>query len=238
MNFIKTILGNTRFHIGFHVSKLGRESLVAMGGIAFEYYTIFLYGYSAKVIIDYFFGQSSPLIIFSAMLLSYVMGPLGAMICGNIGDIKGRKQILAWTLAFVSIPSFLISLLPNYHQIGVTASILFIILRSIQTVAFGGDTLGLATFVLEEAPAQARGLYGGLMSMGAGIGVLCASFFISLSDPLDHPDSPWRWQIPLSFGIFGILFSLYFYRTIGETEIFKHYKEKYYVKTFPVVDVF
>lgn len=238
MKFISGVLKKTRFHINFHISKLGRESFIAVGGIALEYYALFHYGYSAKVILHYFFGQSSPLIIYSAMLLSYIIGPLGAIICGDIGDIKGRKKILVWTLAFVAIPSFLISILPSYSQIGVTASILFIILRTIQTLAFGGDTLGLVTFVLEEAPAEHRGLFGGFMSMGSGIGVFLACLAVSILDPLDYPDSPWRWQVPLSFGIFGVLFSIYFYRTIGETETFKHYKKTHYINSWPFIDLF
>lgn len=238
MHPINTAVNKLKFHVGFHLSKLGRESLIAIGGIALEYYILFQYGYSAKVILHYFFGISSPLIIFSAILLSYVMGPLGAMICGDIGDTKGRKKILVWTLSLISIPSFLIGILPSYSQIGVTASIIFIILRSLQTAAFGGDTLGLVTFILEEAPEEHRGLFGGFMSMGAGIGVFCASSIVSILEPLDYPDAPWRWQIPLSFGIFGIVFALYFYRKIGETEVFKHYKRVFYVKTWPIVDLF
>jgi len=221
-----------------HLSQLQRESIIAIIGIALEYYNIFLFGYLTSVIISQFFNASNPLLIVLAILLSYIMGPLGAIICGHVGDVRGRKKILAWTIAFVSIPSFLISILPTYDQIGIAASIFFIILRSIQTMAFGGDAVGLVTFILEDAPARHRGLFGGFMSMGAAIGVLFSSLVISLIDPLGDSISPWKWRIPLSLGIFGVIASIYFYRTFGETETFKHYKEKHYIKTWPLIDLF
>ena len=234
MNHIEKILITTKFHL----TKLGRENVISMLGMAIEYYNIFLYGYASSIIIAKFFAQSSLLIVILAMLLSYLMGPLGALFFGHIGDKKGRKKILALAIALVSIPSFLISLLPSYDQIGVLASVLFIILRSVQTMAFGGDTIGLATFVLEDAPAKHRGLFGGFMATGAAIGVFFASLVVAMFDPLGALNSSWRWRIPLCIGIFGIIISIYFYRTFGETETFKHYKQKYYRKTLPIVDLF
>lgn len=221
----------------FHLSKLERESLVAMGGMAAEYHNIFLYGYLVSVINPYFFKDSSYLITLSAILLSYIMGPLGAIICGHIGDTLGRKRILAWALAFVSISSFFISVLPSYDQIGIVASILFILLRSIQAVGFGGDAVGLVTFILEEAPARSRGWFGGLMSLGSAIGVFVASLEVSLLDPLQDISSQWKWRIPLCTGIIGTLLSIYFYRILGETTVFKHYTKKHHKKRWPLLEL-
>lgn len=234
MRFIKKTISKTKFHI----SKIGQESIVTIFGIAMEYYSIFLYGYLASVIISHFFTKSSPLIVILAMLLSYIMGPLGAILCGHVGDTLGRKKILAWTLAFVAIPSFLISILPTYDQIGVAASILFIILRSVQTLALGGDIIGLVTFVLEEVPAKRRGLFGGFMSMGSALGVVFSSLVLSLFDPFEDPNSQWKWRILISIGIFGLIVAIYFYRIFGETKTFSHYEKKNYLKTSPLIDLF
>lgn len=238
MSQIKKILISTKFHVKFHLTKLGRENVISMLGMGIEYYNIFLYGYVASIIISKFFPHASILIIIMAMLLSYIMGPLGAFIFGHIGDVRGRKKILALAISLVSIPSFLISILPSYDQIGILASILFIILRSVQTMAFGGDTIGLATFILEDSPAEHRGLFGGFMSTGSALGVFLASFVVSMFDPLKALDSSWRWRIPLCIGIFGVIISIYFFRTFGETETFKHYKKKYYKKRWPIADLF
>jgi MHS family proline/betaine transporter-like MFS transporter len=237
MTFKQSVLAKIHFHIKFHLSKLDKESIIAMSGMAIEYYNIFLYGYLAALIIPQFFLRDSPLITLTAVLLSYFIGPLGAIICGHIGDTLGRKRILALALAFVSISSFLISVLPTYDQIGLSASILFLFLRSVQTLGFGGDAVGLVTFILEDAPSKHRGLFGGFMSTGSAAGVLFASLFVTLADPLQDPSSPWKWRFPLCLGAIGMLIAIYVYRTLGETETFKHYKAQHYVKKWPLLDL-
>lgn len=208
-----------------------------MGGMALEYHNIFLFGYLSVNIMPHFFHTSSSLIILGTALVSFVMGPLGAILCGHIGDTLGRKKILVWALAFVSISSFLISILPTYDQIGIFASILFILFRSIQILGFGGDAVGLVTFILEEAPAERRGLFGGLMSFGSAFGVLVASLEMSLLDPIGDPFSSWKWRSPLSLGIIGIFISIYFYKLIEESPVFKHYDPKDFKNSWPLLNL-
>lgn len=221
----------------FHLSRLSKESLIAILGIASEYYNIFLYGYLSYIILPSFFA-SHALIILHSILLSYIIGPLGAIICGHVGDTLGRKKILSWTVACISLTSFLISIVPAYDQIGITASIAFIIFRFIQTLAFGGDMVGLVTFVLEDTPKNKRGLFGGFMSMGSGLGVGLASFFLFLLNPFDDLESTWKWRILLSIGIFGMIVAIYFAKLLGETVTFRHYKERSYVASIPLFDLF
>lgn len=221
----------------FIASKLGKESFIAMGGMALEYHNIFLFGYLAATILPHFFEKSSPLIILGSYLVSFVMGPLGAIICGHVGDTLGRRKILVWALAFVSISSFFMSILPTYDQIGVLASVFFVILRCIQTLGFGGDAVGLATFILEEAPAEHRGFFGGLMSMGGAFGVVIASLELSLLDPLEDPCSSWKWRTPLSLGIIGIFISMYFFKLIEESPMFQHYDSNKIKVYFPLLEL-
>jgi len=221
-----------------HLSKIERESIAAIAGMAIEYCTVFLYGFLAPLIIPHFFQSTGGLVIVFSMLLSYLVGPLGAIVCGTIGDMYGRKIILVWTLALVAIPTFLMALLPTYDQIGVYASISFFILKTIQMMAFSGDLVGLATFMLEDVPAKRRGFFGGLMSMGSAFGVLLASFLISIFDPLEDPYSQWKWRILLSIGIFGLFIAIYFQRIFSETETFKHYKKDAYINSWSFIDLF
>lgn len=74
--------------------------------------------------------------------------------------------------------------------------------------------------------------------MSSGIGVLAASMVILVLDPLENPLSFWRWRIPLSLSVFGLIIASYFYNTINETETFSHYKRDHYKKTAPIVDLF
>ena len=165
------------------------------------------------------------------------MGPIGAIICGHIGDTLGRRKILVWALACVSISSFFISILPTYDQIGIAASILFVIFRCVQMLGFGGDAVGLTTFILEESPIEHRGFFGGLMSLGGAIGVCFASLEIALLDPLGDPLSAWKWRSPLSLGIIGIVISIYFYRLFGDSAVFQHYEPKKGKNSWPLFNL-
>ena len=78
-------------------SKLEKENSIAIIGMAIEYYVIFLFGYLSGVISPVFFRESSYLIRDLTIFISFVPGLLGAIICGHIGDIKGRKKILSGT---------------------------------------------------------------------------------------------------------------------------------------------
>lgn len=172
------------------------------------------------------------------MILEAITGVLGAIICGHVGDTLGRKKILAYTIAFVAFPSFAISILPGYEQIGILASIIFILLRSTQMLAFGGDMIGLVTFILEDTPANQRGKFGGYMSMSAGIGAGVASLLLYLVDPFSVPISFWKWRLLLIFGIVGIFIANYLKNMFGETEFFRHYKKRHHRSSTPIVEVF
>lgn len=221
----------------FHISKIEHETIVTVFGIAIEYYVVFLNGYLAPIIISHFFVESSPLIIFSSFILSYIMGPIGAIICGHFGDVYGRKKILSWTIAFVAIPSLFIAILPGYDTIGIYASIIFIFLRSVQMVAIAGDMIGLATFVLEEVKPKRRGLFGGYMSMGASLGVLLASLCTAIFNPYQNSASYWEWRAMTLIGFAGMFVALYFYLNFSETQTFKHYKKEHYIGTPPLRDL-
>jgi MHS family proline/betaine transporter-like MFS transporter len=220
-----------------NISKLQRESTIAGIGIALEYYSIFLFGYLAFMILPQFFLGSSSSLVKLSMILESTMGVIGAIACGQVGDTLGRKKILAYTVACVAFPSFFISLLPGCDHIGITASLIFMLLRSIQMLAFGGDMIGLVTFILEDAPASQRGRFGGYMSMSAGIGVCLASLLLYLLDPFKDPTSFWKWRLLLIFGVIGIFIANYLKKTFGETEIFKHYKERHPKAKPPIIDV-
>jgi MFS family permease len=233
MRHIKSAIKGTTHHL----SNLTFESILVLAGCAIEYYSVFLYGYASSVINVQFF-ISDKLLLTQSILLSFVMGPLGAIICGHIGDTLGRKKVLVATISVFALSTFFISILPGYDSIGITASILSILLRSIQTMAIGGDVIGLVTFLLEDAPSNRRGLFGGLMSMGSGIGVLLAVGSIALTDPVNNPIDSWRWRLPMSLSIFGLILSHYFYSSVGETATFRHYKRSHYKTSIPIIDLF
>jgi MFS transporter, MHS family, proline/betaine transporter len=216
---------------------LKKESLVAGIGIALEYYTVFLFGYLSFIIFPYFFQYNNSSTIHGIIIGETLAGICGAIVCGHIGDTLGRKEVLAYTIAGVSLPSFFISLLPGYDFIGIFATIAFTISRLVQILAFGGDMIGLVTFILEDAPPSQRGKFGGVMSMSAGIGACLASFSLYFADPFKNPASFWKWRLLLLFGTLGIFIAHYFKNSFDETSFFKHYKKTSHQNEYPIVNI-
>ena len=60
--------------------------------------------------------------------------PLGAILCGHLGDKLGRRNLLLVTVTVMGVSSVLIGLLPTYAHIGADAQFLLVALRIIQAL--------------------------------------------------------------------------------------------------------
>ena len=91
----------------------------------------------------WFFATNDPFMGVLASLATFAVGfvarPFGALVFGHLGDKVGRKKSLVITLVLMGSATTAIGLLPSFHSIGVTATILLVILRLAQGVAVGGE---------------------------------------------------------------------------------------------------
>ena len=114
-----------------------------MIGNALEWYDFALYGYFAVAIGRHFFPHEDPvaqlLSAFGVFALGYLMRPLGGVLVGHIGDRLSRRAALTFSVAAMTIPTFLIGILPGYATLGVLAPILLTLLRIVQGLAVGGE---------------------------------------------------------------------------------------------------
>ncbi|MCK5578162.1 MAG: MFS transporter, partial [Planctomycetes bacterium] len=105
-------------------------------GNVLEWYDFAVFGYFAPIIGTQFFPSDNPvtslLSAFGVFAAGYFARPLGGMIFGRMGDKFGRKTALQASVMLMAIPTFLISILPTYAQIGLMAPILLITLRLLQ----------------------------------------------------------------------------------------------------------
>ena len=119
------------------LSAAGRERMAtravtaAVIGTALEWFDFTLYGaVSATVLPKLFFPTMDPTAALLASLATFgvVLGarPLGAIVCGYLGDKFGRRNLLLGTVTVMGLASVLIGLLPTYASIGVTAPILLV----------------------------------------------------------------------------------------------------------------
>src|ERR1700722_16394689 len=149
-------------------------------GTTVEWYDFLLYGTAAALIFNrLFFPAFDPFVGTIASLASFAAGfiarPLGGAIFGHFGDRVGRKTMLMITMFMMGGATFLIGLLPTYSQIGVWAPIILIALRISQGIGLGGEWGGAALMVVEHAPPDRRGFFGGIVQVGFPLGIVLST---------------------------------------------------------------
>ena len=142
-----------------------RRTLVAgIVGNVMEWYDFSVYGYFAVTIGRNFFpaedATASLLAAFGVFAAGFLMRPLGSLLFGHIGDKMGRKPALTISVALMAVPTFLIGVLPTHQQIGITASILLIVMRLLQGLSVAGEYTTSSIFMVEQSSAHRRGLIG------------------------------------------------------------------------------
>ena len=185
------------------------KKMVAAGAIGnvLEWYDFAVYGYFATAIGRVFFPKEDPiaqlLFAFGVFAIGYLMRPLGGMLIGSIGDRIGRKQALSVSVAAMAIPTFIVGTLPGYEAIGLAAPILLTLCRMLQGLSVGGEYTTSVVFMVENAPANRRGIAGALACCGATIGILLGSATGASLAAIMSPESlnSWGWRIPFLFGL-------------------------------------
>lgn len=211
------------------VDPVRRRRAVAAGivGNALEWYDFAVYAFVVPVISAIFFPTSDPA---TATLLSlailgsgFVMRPVGAVIFGALGDRVGRRASLSIVMLIMGGATAAIGLLPTYAAIGVAAPILLVAARLLQGLATGGELGGAASFVVEYAPANRRGLFGGLHFLGVGGGLVLGSLAVMGVSALVGPEAlvEWGWRVPFLIGGLVAIVGLFIRLRISDTPAFE-----------------
>jgi MFS transporter, MHS family, proline/betaine transporter len=199
----------------------------ALVGNMLEWYDFAVYGFMAAMIGKAFFPATDPL---SSLLLSFaVFGvgflgrPIGSIAIGWLGDVKGRKPALVITILTMAVSTVLIGLVPGYATIGIAAPILVVLARLLQGFSTGGEAGNSMAFMVEWAPGDRRGLYGGLQQCSSAMGFLLGSGIAAVTASLLSTEAMegWGWRIPfLIGGIIGPV-GAYLRRNSDETPAFR-----------------
>ena len=155
-----------------------RIVVASMIGTTIEFYDFYIYA-TAAVFPHLFFPKGNPTTALLASLatfgLAFVARPLGSILFGHFGDRVGRKATLIGSLLTMGIATFLIGLLPTYHQVGVLAPALLAVMRVSQGLALGGEWSGAALLATETAKPGKRGWAAMWPQLGAPFGFLLAN---------------------------------------------------------------
>lgn len=209
--------------------KTGRRAVVSgTFGTALEWFDFAVYGtLSATLFPALFFpafdDNTAILASFATFGAGMVARPLGGIVFGALGDKIGRRNVLMFTLVLMGVASILIGLLPTYSTIGIVAPILLVILRFLQGFALGGEATGVQVLVVEHAPGDHRGLYGGILATGSPLAQTFASLTLTGLAILlsEEAFNAWGWRIPFLMGVLLLVVGVFIRRTIEETPAFK-----------------
>ena len=141
-------------------------------------------------------------VVNSAILLTLIARPVGALVFGRLADRHGRRPMLMVVVG-------LYTLLPVASA--VSPSLIFLlVLRCKFCVAMGGVWGIGASLALETIPAKSRGLVSGILQQGYPMGYLLAAFANLLT-----PTIGWRGMLAL--GVLPALLILYIQRAVRES---------------------
>jgi len=214
-------------------------------GSALEYYDFFIYASAAALIFPgIFFPSGDPTIAIVASLATYGVGyvarPIGAFVLGYWGDTHGRKNVLLLCMFLMGFSTMAVGILPTYHQVGILAPVLLVILRLIQGFAVAGEISGASSMILEHAPFGRRGFFASFSLQGVQAGqILAAAVFLPLARFLPtEAFNTWGWRIPFLLSAFVILAGYIIRREVDETPAFAEEGEHGDVPKAPIAEAF
>jgi MFS transporter, MHS family, proline/betaine transporter len=198
--------------------------LSAVSGNILEYYDFTVYSVFAAIIGRTFFpGDSEFLQIISSLAVfavGFVTRPIGGIVFGYIGDRYGRRISLIISMLGMTIPTFIIGLIPSYNDIGIYAPLTLIVMRLVQGLCISGEGAGAAIFILEHHQNLKPGLTAGIVHGSNIAGTLIASFIgIMIERYFFHVSFAWRFAFLLG-GVMGIV-GFYLRLRVSETPIFQ-----------------
>lgn len=192
-------------------------------GNMLEWYDFAVYGYFAHIIGQQFFPSTDPAVsliaAFGAFAAGFLVRPIGGLVFGAIGDLIGRRRALQLSILCMAVPTVLISVLPDYAQIGILAPILIVLLRILQGLSVGGEYTGSLVYLAEHGGERRRaflaswGLVGSISGilLGSAVGALLTA---SLSE---QAIADWGWRVPFAAGILVAITGTLLRRGLHET---------------------
>src|SRR5689334_2344085 len=217
-------------------------------GTAIEWYDYFIYAQAAGLVLGTQFfapiSKDSPglaqILSFATVGISFLFRPLGAIVCGYLGDRVGRKATLVMTLILMGASTALIGLLPAYAQIGAWAPILLILLRVLQGFSAGGEWGGAALMAVEHAPADKRSFFGSFPQIGVPMGMIIAtSVLLGLTTVLGNERFlDWGWRLPFLFSVALIIVGSLIRRTVEESPVFERMHQRRKESSAPLRQLF
>jgi MHS family proline/betaine transporter-like MFS transporter len=225
------------------MSKLRTAFITSIVNV-FEWYDYALFGLFAQIIGNKFFPSQDPAVsLLSAFLVfavGYIIRPIGGLVFGVIGDKFGRKVVLSSSVICMSIPTFIVGILPSYETIGFSSTVIMVLIRLLQGLAIGGALTGSVSFIVEHTEPKHKGFAASLPMAGICVGILLGSSVAYVIKRFLTEDqfNEWGWRIPFLLAILIMFVGLYIRKYATETPEFNKNKLSNSIEQSPIKYVF
>jgi MFS transporter, MHS family, proline/betaine transporter len=208
-----------------------RAVTAAVVGNVLEWYDFAVYSFLAGIIGKTFFPSGDPsaelLASFAVFGVGFLARPLGGVVIGRIGDVKGRKTSLLLTIFLMAAGTVLMGVAPSYASVGIAGPAVILVARLMQGFSAGGEWGGSTAFIVEWAPEGRRGWFGSFQQMSVAAGLLLGSGIAALLSSMLAVEAmeAWGWRIPFLLG--GLLgpVGIWMRRTLEETPAYVRARE-------------
>ncbi|MDL9948164.1 MFS transporter [Gordonia sp. ABSL11-1] len=208
-----------------------------------EWFDFAVYGFFAVSIGKTFFptgnATTSLLSTLAVYGIAFLMRPAGGLFFGSIGDRLGRRKSLSLAVVMMGTATALIAVLPSYAAAGLVSPVLLVLLRAVQGFSAGGEWTGSAAFIIENAPANRRGVAASIVPATAALAVAAGAgtaLIINTVMSADAVDS-WGWRLPFLAAFPMTIVGLYMRLKLEETPVFREMQESGTVEVAPLKGV-
>ncbi|ADG87832.1 MFS transporter [Thermobispora bispora] len=204
----------------------------SMIGAVLEWYDFAVYGVLAATVLGPLFfpgddGFTKLLLALATQGIGFVARPLGGIVFGHLGDRFGRKPMLVVTFLLIGGATTAIGLLPTYHDIGIAATFLLVILRLLQGFGLGGEFGAAVLLVSEYGEPRRRGFWASWPQAGAPAGTVLAAAVITvlgLTVPAGSFET-WGWRIAFLLAAPLLAIGFWIRRGVEESPVFQRAQE-------------
>ncbi|MES2204645.1 MAG: MFS transporter [Pseudomonadota bacterium] len=191
-----------------------KNTLLSGSGSSLEWFDFALYGFFAPIFSQLFFPHTENhwltlIAAYGVFAVGFLARPIGAILCGYLGDKYGRVLPLKVTPLVITLSTAIIAALPTYDSVGCLSIILLIAIRIIQGIFLGGEYSGNMVYLCERSPRW-KYLWGSFASCAGSFGIILASavtaIFYKIFDTTFMHHYGWRiaflMSLPMGFLIF------------------------------------
>jgi MHS family proline/betaine transporter-like MFS transporter len=199
---------------------------ISVLGTVLEYFEYATYGFLAPLLALHFLPDGDPtstlIKTFGIFAVGSLSKPLGALIFGYLGDIRGRRISLRYSMIGISFPTFIVGVLPSYESWGWLSAFILVLCRMFQGIFLAGESDGARIYAFEHFGLKRPCLVINIVGVGAYLGIAAASLVAS---QVPFEGEAWRFVF-LGCSISGIIVFI-LRRYLIETPPFLAYQRKH-----------